>query len=634
MQKDAIIICTEASTTENPQVELFVEVCEGFHRRVPPEIIKSSNLPSWQAEHQESVNGLFSSIYLYSYADPQVGPVLSPLYFDFDNEQAPNKAQKEATATIKKLMQDCDISEANVAIAFSGQKGFSVAISPEVFGAEASDHLPQIWKSIVKELAVKLKLKNIDTAIYDRRRLWRLLNSRHNKSGLFKVPLSLWELENLSIDQIKSLAANPREPFAKPEACLNLKAQQLFNEHKEKVSVWLSVRKEKFETVKLEPTTDDPPCIKSLMESGAKKGNRNNVTFMLALYFAGKHLKPDQIKQECGQFASKSDDPLSENEVDTLVDSAIAGYNEGRYSVGCSTFADLCDKQNCSLFTIDDTPNWDAIGEPISFDEWRKTIQSNFPALWTYAEACAATIAVLLIQNVQPLALVLQGVPSGGKTTTLDFFRNFPLSHATDKFSPRAFVSHVAQKSEEELKKIDMLPRIKGKVLITPDLTTLFGAKSDDLAETFSILTRVLDGRGLKIDSGVYGSRGYEGDYMFAWIGASTPIPHKVWDLFGNLGARMYFMQIMKNNHTNQDYIKALKEKNYRLKVNECNDATLRFLKGIWQSERIEWNRKDDPDDLIDKIVQLAKIVTRLRGKINVVVKEEFGRQETFFSEQ
>ena len=38
-------------------------------------------------------------------------------------------------------------------------------------------------------------------------------------------------------------------------------------------------------------------------------------------------------------------------------------------------------------------------------------------------------------------------------------------------------------------------------------------------------------------------------------------------------------------------------------------------------------------DELIDKLVQLAKIVTRLRGKINVVVKDEMGRQETFFSE-
>jgi Primase C terminal 1 (PriCT-1) len=414
---------------------------------------------------------------------------------------------------------------------------------------------------------------------------------------------------------------------------LSPKAHDLFNEHSEKVTTWLSVRKEKFEAGKLKPMADDPPCIKRLLESGAKKGNRNNVTFQLAVFYASKGLSQDEIEKLCTQYTVKSEEPLTPTEISTLADSALKGYTEGRYSVGCSTFLDLCDKPKCPLFQTDDTPNWDAIGEPISYDEWRKTIQANFPALWTYAEACAATIAVLQIQNVQPLALVLQGVPSGGKTTTLDFFRNFPLNHATDKFSPRAFVSHVAQKSEEELKKIDMLPRIKGKVLITPDLTTLFGAKSDDLSETFSILTRVLDGRGLKIDSGVYCSRGYEGDYMFAWIGASTPIPHKVWDLFGNLGARMYFMHIMKSDHTNQEYINALKEKNYRIKVNECNDATLRFLKGIWQAERIEWNSKDDPDDLIDKIVQLAKIVTRLRGKINVVVKEEFGRQETFFSE-
>jgi hypothetical protein len=490
-------------------------------------------------------------------------------------------------------------------------------------------------KSIVSELAVKLKLKTLDLAVYDRRRLWRILNSKHNKTGLYKIQLTLTELENLSIEQIKELATKPREVFIRQEVLAVLKAEKLFLEHKARVETWASERKKTFETAELKTTTENPPCIRKLLEFGAKKGNRNTHTFQLALFFASNRMPSDQIKQACIQFASKSDEPLTENEIDTIVDSAIRGFDAGRYSVGCSSeaLADLCEKDKYPFFAIDDTPNWDAIGEPISFDEWRKTIQANFPSLWTYAEACASTIAVLMIQNVQPLALVLQGVPSGGKTTTLDFFSNFPLSHATDKFSPRAFVSHVAQKSEDELRKIYMLPRIRGKVLITPDLTTLFGAKADDLAETFSILTRVLDGRGLKIDSGVYGSRGYEGDYMFSWIGASTPIPHKVWDLFGNLGARMYFMQIMKNDHTNQDYIRALKEKNYRIKVNECNDATLRFLKGIWQDQRIEWNSKDDPDDLIDKIVQLAKIVTRLRGKINVVVKEELGRQETFFSE-
>jgi predicted transcriptional regulator len=294
--------------------------------------------------------------------------------------------------------------------------------------------------------------------------------------------------------------------------------------------------------------------------------------------------------------------------------------------------ADLCDKDSCPFFN-EASQLWANIGEPISFQEWQTVITTNFPYLWPYAEACASTVAVLLIKDTQPLALVLQGAPSGGKTTTLDFFKGFPYSHSTDKFTPRAFVSHVAQKSEAELKKIDLLPRLKDRVLITPDLTTLFGAKTDELKETFSILTRVLDGRGLTIDSGVYGARGYDGDYMFTWIGATTPIPHSVWDLFGNLGARMYFMQIVKKNKSNQSYIVDLKQKNYRKKVDECNQATLRFLKGIWREERIEWESAGDADAIIEKIVQLSKLVTKLRGKINVVVKEEYGGQKTFYSE-
>jgi len=121
-------------------------------------------------------------------------------------------------------------------------------------------------------------------------------------------------------------------------------SEKMFLEHKEKVENWISSRTQQFET---KPMTEDPPCIKRLIESGAKKGNRNNVTFQLALYFAGKHLKTNEIKTACIDFSAKSDEPLTENEIDTLVDSAIAGKAEGRYSVGCSTFADLCDKPNC-----------------------------------------------------------------------------------------------------------------------------------------------------------------------------------------------------------------------------------------------------------------------------------------------
>jgi hypothetical protein len=609
--------------------ERLIEVSDGTQRHTPPEMLKASQLPKWKAAHESSTAGLFASIFSYPTQDPYIGEPISPMYLDFDKEDNPNQARKEAVLVIKKLIEEFKIPESAVNIAFSGCKGISVTIPPEIFNAQPSNDLPLIWKSIAKELQARLHLKTLDTGIYDRRRLWRMLNSKHNKTGLYKIPLTLTEAEKLSIEEIKTLAAKPREPFIQQQAQPIPEAERLYLEHKEKVETWLSVRKPKFET---KSQTDDPPCIKRLIESGAQKGNRNNVTFQLAVYYASKDLGQQEIENLCTQFTAKSEEPLTPQEIQTLVDSATKGYTAGRYSVGCTTFADLCDKPNCPFFAVDEKPNWEAIGEPINFDEWRQTIQANFPDLWTYAEGCASTVAALLIKNVSPLALVLQGAPAGGKTTTLNFFKHFPLSHSTDKFSARAFVSHVAQKTDAELAKIDMLPRIKGKVLITPDLTTLFGAKAEDLAETFSILTRVLDGQGLTIDSGVYGSRGYDGDYMFTWIGATTPIPHKVWDLFGNLGARMYFMEIQAKNKTTEDYVADLTGANYQEKVADCNQATLRFLKGIWREERLKWEPANDDKRLLDKVVQVAKIVTKLRGKVNLIVKQGYGTEEVNFS--
>jgi predicted transcriptional regulator len=358
--------------------------------------------------------------------------------------------------------------------------------------------------------------------------------------------------------------------------------------------------------------------------NGVEKGNRDNAAIILGTWYRIQGKAPEETKKLLLEWNKRNAPPWGEDPED---------IGTAEYWVEQKVKSAWRPPEPYKFKFNSEAQLWANISEPVSFEEWRKVITDNFPHLWPYAEACASTITVLLIKDAQPLALVLQGVPGSGKTTTLDFFRGFPLSHATDKFTPKAFVSHVAQKSEKELKKIDLLPRIKDKVLITPDLSTLFGAKSEELKEIFSLLTRVLDGRGLTIDSGVYGTRGYEGDYMFTWIGATTPIPHGVWDLFGNLGARMFFMHVTKSHKTTADYVKGVKDKAYRKKVENCNKATLRFLKGIWRKEKIEWNSAVDPNSVIEKIVQLANLVCRLRGKINVVVKEEYTGEKTYYTQ-
>jgi hypothetical protein len=46
-----------------------MEVCEGLHRKTPPEMITPEELPQWKAIHENSTAGLFASIFSYPTPD-------------------------------------------------------------------------------------------------------------------------------------------------------------------------------------------------------------------------------------------------------------------------------------------------------------------------------------------------------------------------------------------------------------------------------------------------------------------------------------------------------------------------------------------------------------------------------------
>jgi len=71
-----------------------------------------------------------------------------------------------------------------------------------------------------------------------------------------------------------------------------------------------------------------------------------------------------------------------------------------------------------------------------------------------------------------------------------------------------------------------MIPKIKDKLVLAPELAPIFTAKEDELKKTLGMLTRLLDGNGFESDSGAQGHRRY-GDTMFVWTGAAVDIPYK-----------------------------------------------------------------------------------------------------------
>ncbi|MGE5574634.1 MAG: hypothetical protein ACM3UL_00725 [Ignavibacteria bacterium] len=333
----------------------YIEVSDSVLRKVPPEMIAVEELPRWKSRHQEG-RGVFQSVYQYPTIDPYIGGVISPFYMDFDAEQFPEKAQREALAVAKTIINDWKVPSEYVLIAFSGMKGFSLMIDHRVFNAESSVNLPLIWKSMVKELIEKLGLKTADLCIYERRRLWRVTNSRHQKSGLFKIPLTLEELENLTIDRIRLMATQPKELTARQVIEQIREARATYEIHANKVKQWQEERKSSISIADMSSIESDPPCIQKRMQTGAPLGARNAFLFQVSTYFAHKGLLEEQIIQLGNEFArhcQQDAEPFPKpGEVESAVKSAIRGVQEGKYSVGCTSDAlsEFCDKPNCPFF--------------------------------------------------------------------------------------------------------------------------------------------------------------------------------------------------------------------------------------------------------------------------------------------
>ncbi len=258
----------------------------------------------------------------------------------------------------------------------------------------------------------------------------------------------------------------------------------------------------------------------------------------------------------------------------------------------------------------------------VSFEEWQEKIRENFPELLFSAEVGLSVIAQLLITEItNPFALVLVDVPSSGKTITINFFSEIEgLTYASDKFTPASFVSNASNVKKKDLTKIDLLPRLKYKMFLLRDLSTLFSKRDDDLNECLGLLTRVLDGEGLNTDSGVHGQRQYVGEYLFMILAGSTPIPPRVWKMMGNLGSRLFFLSLNTKEKSEEELANQLTTSAYKQKEKICRSITKGFLFTLWRKhiDGVTWNKEIDSQENKLIIGRCARLLAKLRGVINV----------------
>jgi hypothetical protein len=257
----------------------------------------------------------------------------------------------------------------------------------------------------------------------------------------------------------------------------------------------------------------------------------------------------------------------------------------------------------------------------------REVIERNFPGLWKPLDVALSAWTELLIEDITlPVALFFVGPPSSWKTTLIEILKVPNESYHVDQFTPAAFVSASVNVPSNKLPEIDLLPKIKGKLFLVPEMAPLWNMSRDHLVENVGIMTRVLDGQGLVRHTGTHGTRGYNEPIMFVWIAGTTPIPKRIWDLMGKLGSRLYFYPMDNDLMDEDELLKLLRDsKAYFAKVRECRDAVAKLMAKMRSLGRVRWNKANDKDDILRRLIPLAEFLARMRGSIETHYNESGG---------
>ena len=206
----------------------------------------------------------------------------SRIVFDLDNKNL-KLAQKDAIELVERLKAN-GLSDEQIIVFFSGNKGFEIS-----FNLLDETVTPNEMKNIAADLAGDLE--SFDTSIYNATRQFRLGLTRNEKSGLYKTPFSVSELENLTIDEIKKISETPMSysdienawrPVMLPDRCKQAKNKTVEVKVNEKKIVSLDIS-----TLDRESLPKGWDLVRwALLNGYFGEGDRSNAFLCLAAYLA------------------------------------------------------------------------------------------------------------------------------------------------------------------------------------------------------------------------------------------------------------------------------------------------------------------------------------------------------------
>ncbi len=276
---------------------------------------------------------------------------ISSMYLDFDmdadREGAYDDLRFQCERVIHVLVNIWKIPSNMLQIYFSGNKGFHVVVPHEVLNLKPCQNINDVLKRVAMFFKVQFSADTLDTAIYDRRRLFRLPNSINSKSGLYKVPITFKQLHEFSQEQMKEWAKEPRQyPFVVPRHIPEAAKQftnivRIKETHKAKPKKKLEIPKDKQQML---------PCVDHLLRTSIPKGSRNRTMVALASSIMQAGYDYDETMEIIEEWNEQNDPPVSSRELRTTVWSAAREIENGR-GWGCNSFREMgfCVGDKCKI---------------------------------------------------------------------------------------------------------------------------------------------------------------------------------------------------------------------------------------------------------------------------------------------
>jgi KaiC/GvpD/RAD55 family RecA-like ATPase len=271
------------------------------------------------------------------------------LYWDLDCEGDFEKVRDSSLKLLHKL-EELDFAD-STQIYFSGHKGV------HIFTHTSTKFNPEETRNTCYNLAMEAGVDPsvLDTSVYNVNRIFRIENTKHQKSGLYKVELYYDELSESSLGDIKTIASGIRttkNEVGKKDAGF---IKKRFSENTNRT---VQVKKVSEITAIHDFDVNDCPkdkrtCIYILENGYFGHGERENGLMRLAAYYRGKGIDRDQALamlnialERREQIYDKVNQYSDEDTIRCLDQVYSEGWNNGMYS--CKN--DLFLQQKCDEF--------------------------------------------------------------------------------------------------------------------------------------------------------------------------------------------------------------------------------------------------------------------------------------------